>query len=242
MVYIDKDENATSDQIEMLKNMLAENGQYYKEYLGVEELERMLEKHLTKILVDKIQKDKDAISETSSSFLSFLGVPLAMLCGWLILSLIGGIFMYFYDMNMSDKDCLNLAINNVEYRRGGELMYCFPDEIYIYDITNKSLEILNRKNAISSVDISMPKIEHVALGTTTTLLLTRLLKVKPKGNGKTILAYVAAAATCAVGFGVGCVVEQMLYPPQYSKPMRRYLAVSDNWETINIKRNPSSWF
>ena len=63
-----------------------------------------------------------------------------------------------------------------------------------------------------------------------------------KGNGKALLGYMAGIAAGVVGCGVGCVVEQMIFPPQYSRPVRELLSEEANWPEVIGKSNPSHWF
>ncbi|MBR3917466.1 MAG: hypothetical protein IKJ59_01855 [Clostridia bacterium] len=236
LIYIDKKDSDKKEIIEF-KEELSLKGQYYKEYSNIDDLESQVEKHLTKFLINKL-KNETCFQKT----LKFLGVSAYIVGIWLALSLLGGIGMYIYDLNMSKNDCLNLAIKHLEYERNGELIYNFPDATYIYNLDKKTLDIIERKNELSSVAISLANLEHVTIGATASMLFSRVFKVKVRGNPKVILGYVAAVTAGVLGIGVGCVVEQMFFPPQYSSPVREFLSDTSNWEIIEKKRNPSHWF
>lgn len=243
LVYIDKRESSNSKEIDQLKQELSANDQYYKEYLDTKELELMVDKHLTKFLISHTHSATNNNKVTNNRSSKRLGTSLYLVLIWALLALIGGIGMYFYDQSMSEEDCLGIAVQHIESGRNGELYYYFPDATYVYDSTTKELVELPRKNSSSSTDISLPKIEHASLGVTITMLISRALKFKPGGNAKAIIGYVAVVAASLVGFGVGCVLEQMIFPPQYSTPVRQFLSEPSNWEKIDKdnRRKPSHW-
>lgn len=227
LIYIDKSGDAKSEDIEKLKTFLSEKDQYYKEYISHNELEQMLEKHLTKILTTHTKP---------------LPVALWVIVAWCILMLLGGIGMYIYDQNMSHEECINIAAKYVENGRDREYIYYSDNETFVYNDLTNSLEILNRNHSTSSAEVSLSKAEHVAFGATASVLLTRLFKTKVKGNGKTIIAYTAGAVAVAVGCGIGCVIEQMIFPPQYSQPVKDCLSNKSNWTEIINKKSPNHWF
>lgn len=238
LVYIDKGVNAHSEAIDKLKAELSDMRQYYLEYSNLEELETLVEKHLSKLLV---RRDKSG-KRSEIKPLKLLSVSGIIFGVWLLLALIGGIGMYIYDRFMDDDECLAIASKYVETgRRGEELIYYLPDATFVYDITTKQLDKIPRENSSSSLDISIGKIEHATLGVTASLLLARLFTVKVKSNAKTMLGYAALAAASAIGFGVGCVVEQMIFPPQYSAPVEKFLSDPANWEKMASGRKPN-WF
>ena len=238
LVYIDKNNNARTEAVDKLKSELSAMGQYYIEYLNLEDLENLVDKHLTKLLVRKYKPAKPSDNKLLR-LLTASGIVLAV---WMLLVLIGGVGMFVYDRFMDDDDCLEIASKYVEAGRSAEeLIYYFPDATFIYNTSTKELVAVSKQNSSSSLDVTVGKIEHATLGVTVSLLLVRLFTVKVKGNAKTMLGYAAVAAASAVGFGVGCVVEQMLFPPQYSAPVEEYLSNSANWEQIAKGRKPN-WF
>lgn len=232
LVYFDNSPDATTPDIVKFKEALDSIGYYYQEYSDLDDLNAKVKDHLSDVLRRK------SIKWRENGLLRFLGASGIIVGIWLLLALIGGVGMYIYDRFMDDDECLEIASKYVESgRRGEELIYYFPDATFVYDITTKQLDKITRENRSSSLDISIGKIEHVTLGVTASLLLTRLFTVKIKGNAKTI----AVAAASAIGFGVGCVVEQMIFPPQYSAPVEEFLSDPANWEKMASGRKPN-WF
>ena len=239
LVYIDT-QQANSPEITDLKNSLAQQGQYYKEYHDLEELERMVDKHLTRILIEQT-KNREQPGKLSP-VMKVLGISAWIVGIWCFLAVCGGIGMYIHDRNMSDQKCASLATKYMESGRDGELLYYFPDETFIYNQASETVDVLARKNTSSTSDLSIAKLEHVTFGATASILLARLMKFKAKGNAKTMLGYAAAVAAGAIGFGVGCVIEQMLFPPQYSQPMKEYLSNAANWEHAVDQHQQTHWF
>lgn len=238
LVYIDKENSNTEDIIE-LKNSLSLKGQYYKEYKGLKDLEDKIQKHLSKILISRIKDDIDG--NFIKKFLNISKIPLLLIGIWCVLSLIGGIGMYIYDSKMSDNQCHKLAMQYFEYGQKDELIYFFPDETYIYNIESKSFDCIKRKNASSGTNFNYRGIKDVTFASTASLLFTRCFKIKVKGNPKTVLSYIAATTVGIIGVGVGCTIEQMIFPPQYSRPVRKYLSKPSNWEKI-YKENSNKWW
>lgn len=241
LVYIDQAEQAVSSEIADLKSILSAKGQYYKEYADIGQLEQMVEQHLNKILISRNRTMPSAVKE-SGGLLKALGVTAWIVGIWCLLALIGGVGMYIYDCRLSRDECVNLAAKYVEAGRNGEVMYYFPDATYVYDSQSGTLDIMSRENKSSSTDVTFAKMEHAAFGATASLLFARVFKFKAKGNGKALLGYMAGIAAGVVGCGVGCVVEQMIFPPQYSRPVRDLLSEKSNWPEVIGKSNPSHWF
>lgn len=238
IVYFDNSPEATTPDVVKFKEALDSIGYYYQEYSSLDDLNAKVKDHLTNVLVGRRTGSK----WREYGLLKFLGVSGIIVGIWLLLALIGGVGMFVYDRFMDDDDCLEIASKYVEAGRSAEeLIYYFPDATFIYNTSTKELDVVSKQNSSSSLDVTVGKIEHATLGVTVSLLLVRLFTVKVKGNAKTMLGYVAVAAASAVGFGVGCVVEQMLFPPQYSAPVEEYLSNSANWEQIAKGRKPN-WF
>ncbi len=214
-----------SEEIIKLKNKFSEIRQYYQEYSSIEELENKIEKQLNKYLE----------TYRRSAFEIKIKKMLIFACIWFVLSFIGGIGMYIYDLNMSIYDKMKLVSNYVEEGPNHELIYRFPDETLVYNIETEYLEIKPYRYSFSTTDISMSKVKDVSLGTTISFLFTRMSKsnVLKNSNGNKIVLAIAGI----MGVGVGCVIEQMLYPPQYSKSVREYLSSRDEWKKIaQLKR------
>lgn len=213
-------ERCHSDDIVKLKNKFSEIGQYYQEYSGLDELEYKIEKQLCKYLED--YKKKVVEIKTKK--------VLILVCLWFVLSFVGGIGMYIYDLNMSIYDKKNLVIEYIENGKNHELIYRFPNETFIYNTETGKLVIKPYKFSFSTTDISMENVRDISFGTTASVLFTRFSKnnIIKNNNGKHVVVAIAGI----IGVGVGCVIEQMLYPPQYSKSIREYLSCSSNWETI----------
>lgn len=233
IVYFDK-RNSDNKDVLKFKRELAADDQYYQEYESIDELKLKVEKHINKLLGAK--------QRNASWSGKFFGVPALFVGVWLLLGLIGGIVMYIVDCNMSDKTCKELAIRYVETLGNGVMYYNFPDETFVYDMNNKTLSIEPRNSELSSGNVNIGSIKDVTLASTTSLLLTRSFKFKPKGNAKMVATYVAGAACLIIGCGAGCIVEQMIFPPQYSDRVREYLMVEENWEYVIAAKAPTRIF
>lgn len=248
IVYFDK-RNSDNNDVVAFKKELSANDHYYQEYESLDDLREKVEKHINNTLIAKNRKSKKIkkgknkrMARTSASWGEILGVPAMFVGIWLLMGLIGGIGMYIFDRNMSDKTCKELAVKYVEPLSNGLMIYKFPDETFVYDINDKTLSVEPRSNDRSSYDVNLDDIKDVTLGGTVSLLMTRAFKFKVKGNSKKVAAYLAVTACVVIGCGVGCVVEQMIFPPQYSDNVREYLMSKDNWAYIVAAKEPSRIF
>lgn len=229
IVYFDK-KGSDNEAIMQFKEELGANDHYYQEYASLGDLKKKVKDHINNALIAKHKSAK------KTSLGEILGVPALFVGIWLLLSLIGGVGMYIFDRNMSEKTCRELAVKYAECVTldfGNPLVvYNFPDETFIYDINEKSLSVVPRSNDLPSHDFNRHSITDVTLSATVSLLLVRAGNFKVKGNPKTVAACLALAACVVIGCGAGCLVEQMIFPPQYSDNVREYLMVEENWEHI----------
>lgn len=241
IVYFDK-RNSDNDDIVNLKKELSESNQYYQEYEDINELKSKVHDHINKILIEKNRQENKKQHTEQSSQPSALRVPAMFVVIWLALAFVGGLIMYIIDSNMSDAACKTMAVKYMENYDDNKLIYVFPEQTFVYDMETQSLSMHTMNNPLPGSDVSISGIEHVTFGATASVLLARALKFKVKGNAKTVAAYVAAVACAAIGCGVGCVVEQMLFPPRYSNRMLEYLSSEENWAHIATQRKPSRLF
>ena len=228
IVYFDNSPEATTPDVVKFKETLDSIGYYYQEYTSLDDLNAKVKDHLTNVLVGRRTGSKSR----EYGLLKFLGVSGIIVGIWLLLALIGGVGMYIYDRMMSDEECLQLALKYVHSSRGEELHYRLPDATYKYNLETKELNVEHYEDSLVGIDINRNNIEHVSFGVVASLFLSRFINFKVKGNAKVMLGYVAGVTVSAIGFGVGCVVEQMLFPPQYSAPVKEFLKDPANWEEI----------
>jgi hypothetical protein len=238
LVYFDNSPEARTPEVEELKAYIDSLDRYYKEYSDLKELEDLVKDHIEEVLINKMKSS----NWRESKILRWLGVSGIIVGIWSLMAFIGGVGMYIYDRNMSEDKCLEIVVKYVQSDRGERLLYRLPDAMYVYDIAAKQLDRIDFNDSFSQTDITIPKIEHATIGLTASLLFSRVAKFKVKGNTKVMLGYVAAVTASAVGFGVGCVVEQMIFPPQYSASVEEFLSDPANWEKINVLRFPDVRF
>lgn len=234
LVYFEKTKKEDPEDIKELKEHLKNREQYYLEYTDDKELENKLERHIVKFLKSLLDPHPMPASKpVPDSILRTLGVSASFIAVWFAMLIIGGVGMYIYDRNMSDAKCLKLATKYVCDNMYGDLEYSFPDATYYYNTKNNELKIVKKSNPMTNIDIGWENIKNVTFGATASLVIARFIPmVKLKGNPKQVIGFIAAATAGAIGIGVGCVVEQMLFPPQISKSVRDYLSVEDNWEKV----------
>ena len=60
-------------------------------------------------------------------------------------------------------------------------------------------------------------------------------KVKPH-SGKAYLAYIATGVAVIAGIGLGCTLERIMFPVQYSKPVVNSVGNNDFWKEVIRKK------
>lgn len=233
LVYCKKEDESTNPDIKNLKEKLNQLRQYYIEYMDDNELSELFEKHINHFLVEHQHKDSNKLLGVFKK----IGVVIIV---WLIMVLMGGLIMYCIDSNMSQKEVINTISRNMDFdSSSNNYVYYLPDKIIKYSPKEKSITEIQRNTIGANANINLQNVEHVAFGATASVLLIELAQSRfmPK-NGKMVVAYACAIVAAGIGVGVGCVIERMLFPPQFSGCVKDALLKTESWELSIQKYKP----
>lgn len=143
--------------------------------------------------------------------------------------------MYVYDnFFMSEKEQVDVVADNVQ-EGNGLLAYYISGETYIYSTkTHEVKQLRGNDTAILGASVSTNQLTQAGFWTVSFGLIYELThsRLKPHGNGKSVLAYVAVAASVVAGFGLGCTLERMIFPKQFAKPIHAQLKSKLFWEKV----------
>lgn len=154
-------------------------------------------------------------------------------------TLCGGLGMYVYDnFFMSEKEQVEVVANHVQ-ERDGLLAYYIPGETYIYNIKTHEVKLLKGNDTVLlGTSVSNSQLTQVGFWSVSFGLIYELThaRLKPRGNGKSVLAYIVVVASVAAGFGLGCTLERMMFPKQYVRPIRDKLLSKLFWQKVIIQK------
>jgi len=222
-IYVDSNKKADAK----IKNFCDGIGYYYNEYDSISDLEAKLNEHLNNFMVKKKWKER---------FSSALIKTSALFAIWLVMSILGGMGMFIYDNYFNKTNCQRCALENIRTydgtnkfpSRDGKYVYAFRDKNLEYDFYTKKIDTI----AVTRNPIITAGSLYSNLEIATTCTIKRFLKYGRKMHGRNIVVYVAVGASVLVGCGAGIIVEQMIFPPEYSENMCNYLSDSKNWDYV----------
>ena len=200
-------------------------------------------------LKNSIEYNPDTFNEKLAVFLQeqkkwrdLFVVPTVILTIYAIITLLSGIGMYIYDNLFLSRDTqLETVVNNMVVEEG-TCFYQLPNEVVVYDIKKDSISHLEFGGipAIINAQFNTEQIYSVGFWSVAVGLAYEITKskVKPHG-GKAYVAYIATGVAVIAGVGLGCTLERILFPVQYSKPIVRSLDDNAFWKEV-IRRKYSS--
>ena len=181
------------------------------------------------------EKLNEFMKPQNRTFWNLFKMPILLLTIYTCLTLCGGIGMYVYDnFFMSEKEQVDVVADNVQ-EGNGLLAYYIPGETYIYSTkTHEVKRLKGNDTAILGASVSTNQLTQAGFWTVSFGLIYELThsRLKPHGNGKSVLAYVAVAASVVAGFGLGCTLERMIFPKQFAKPIHAQLKSKLFWEKV----------
>ena len=200
-------------------------------------------------LKNSIEYNPDTFNEKLAVFLQeqkkwrdLFVVPTVILTIYAIITLLSGIGMYIYDNLFLSRDTqLETVVNNMVVEEG-TCFYQLPNEVVVYDIKKDSISHLEFGGipAIINAQFNTEQLYSVGFWSVAVGLAYEITKskVKPHG-GKAYVAYIATGVAVIAGVGLGCTLERILFPVQYSKPIVRSLDDNAFWKEV-IRRKYSS--
>lgn len=166
-------------------------------------------------------------------------VPTVILTIYAIISLLSGIGMYIYDNYFLSHDTkLENVVNNV-IAEDGICYYKLPNEVVSYDIKKDSISHLEFgcPPAVVNAQLNTEQLYSVGFWSVAVGLAYEITKSKVKPHsGKAYLAYIATGVAVIAGIGLGCTLERIMFPVQYSKPVVNSVGNNDFWKEVIRKK------
>ena len=185
------------------------------------------------------EKLAEFMKPSTRTFVDLIKMPALILTIYAGVSLIGGIALWCYDnCFMSSEEQIETVSNNLQVC-DGLLLYSLPDKTYVYHTNNQDIqcfegnEIPLVNGLVSTAQVTQAGFWTVSVGLVYELSRTRL---KPHGNGKSVLAYLAVVVSIVAGVGLGCTLERMIFPKQYALPIRAKLEQKEFWNQVVTTR------
>lgn len=192
------------------------------------------------------EKLNDFMKPQKQTLWNLLKMPTLLITIYASLTLCGGIGMYVYDnFFMSEEEQVEVVADYVQ-EGDGLLAYYISGETYIYNTKTTEVKLLKGNDtatfgaSVSNNQLTQTGFWAVSFGLIYELTHSRL---KPHGNGKSVLAYIAVTVSVVAGFGLGCTLERMIFPKQYAKPIHKKLTDKLFWQkVINQKYSQQGTF
>lgn len=182
---------------------------------------------------------KEFMKPQKRNFWDLVKMPMLILTFYAIVSLFSGIGMWIYDnFFMSEESQIETVVDSIQIG-DGILVYSIPGKTYVYNTNTGQISSFEGKNnSILTVEPSISQISQAGFWTVSVGLVYEMsrTRLKPHGNSKSMLAYIAVGVSVVAGIGLGCTIERMLFPKSYAKPIRENLQKKDFWQKIVNKK------
>lgn len=185
------------------------------------------------------EKLAEFMKPSTRTFVDLIIMPTLILTIYAIVSLLGGLALWVYDnCFMSNEEQVETVSNNLQVCDGA-LLYIVPGKTYVYHTDSQDIQCFEGNEApllngsVSTTQVAQAGFWTVSIGLVYELSRTRL---KPRGNGKSVLAYLAVGVSIVAGVGLGCTIERMIFPKQYALPIREKLEQKEFWNQVVNKR------
>ena len=191
--------------------------------------------------ISYVPEYSDAFKRKLSEFMkpngiwNLLKMPTLILTIYALLTICGFVIMYIYDNYfMPEKELVETVVENVQVDEG-KLVYFTPKETFSYITSSKEIKCFtNKNNPLITSTINLDQTTQVGFWTVSVGLMYEMsrTRLKPHGNSKSVLAYVAVGVSVVAGFGLGCTLERMAFPKQYSSALLEKLHQQVFWQKI----------
>ena len=177
-------------------------------------------------LKNSIEYNPETFNDKLSDFLQeqktwrdLFVVPTVILTIYAIITLLSGIGMYVYDSFF--------------------LYYHLPNEVVSYGIKKDSISHLEFDGSPALVNAQLNKEQLYSVGfwSVAVGLAYEITKSKAKPHsGKAYIAYIATGVAVIAGVGLGCTLERIMFPVQYSKPVINSVDNNEFWKEVIRKK------
>ncbi len=151
-----------------------------------------------------------------------------------VLTLLSALGMYVYDTFFLSKETQMETVMSHMVSYDGAYCYQLPNEMVCYFPKDGAIKHL-RLGEIppGTIPINMGQMHEAGLWALVMGLANEVTKSKLKPHGgKALIAYVVGAVVVATGIGLGCVLERMVFPVEYSSSIQKSLDKKDFWQDI----------
>lgn len=169
------------------------------------------------------------------SIKDWIAFPLAIITIYIAVSLISGIGMYLYDrFTTSYEDAVEIASEHIIMNEDTFIYPIAEDRLIIYTPKTKEIKDISTAND-ENISIILPheSIYKIGFWSTTTALFYKIVKSRYKPhNSKQYLAYVGIAVSIISGVGLGCTVEQIIFPQHRVKMIEDNIYNPVFWQDV----------
>lgn len=197
-------------------------------------------------LKNTIEYNSETFNDKLSAFLQeqktwrdLFVVPTVILTIYAIITLLSGIGMYIYDNFFLSHDTQIETVVNNSIVDDGICYYQLPNEIVSYDIKKDSISHLEFgiAPALVNAQLNAEQLYSIGFWTVAVGLVYEITKTKIKPHGgKAYIAYIAAGGAVIAGAGLGCTLERIIFPVQYTKPIINSLDNDEFWKEVISKK------
>ncbi len=197
-------------------------------------------------LKNSIEYNPETFNDKLSDFLQeqktwrdLFVVPTVILTIYAIITLLSGIGMYVYDnLFLSNDTQIETVINNAIVE-DGICYYQLPNEVISYDVKKDSICHLEFgvASAVVNAQLSAEQLYSIGFWSVAVGLAYEIIKSKVKPHsGKAYIAYIATGVAVIAGVGLGCTLERIMFPVQYSKLIINNVDNNEFWKEVIRKK------
>lgn len=164
----------------------------------------------------------------------WLALPLAIITVYLVVTLISFIGMYLYDhFSTSYEDAVEIASEHI-IKNDDTFLYHIAENRYVfYNPRSKEINESTKNDESVSIALSEKTLYKIGIFTIADILLYKMVKSKYKPHsGKQYLAYIGIAVSIVAGVGLGCALEQMVFPQYRVKKIRDNIYNPEFWQDV----------
>lgn len=197
-------------------------------------------------LKNSIEYNPETFNDKLSDFLQeqktwrdLFVVPTVILTIYAIITLLSGIGMYVYDnLFLSNDTQIETVINNAIVE-DGICYYQLPNEVISYDVKKDSICHLEFgvASAVVNAKLSAEQLYSIGFWSVAVGLAYEITKSKVKPHsGKAYIAFITTGVAVIAGVGLGCTLERIMFPVQYSKLIINNVDNNEFWKEVIRKK------
>ena len=171
-------------------------------------------------------------------------IPTLFITIYIIISLVGGVVRYVWDNYwLSEKLCVQSAAAQIREGNDGIYRYAMRDSLYWYNPISGTVgaDINPYSAAGEGIAVRIKPSDGAEIGFWS-LAVAMVYEISKstmhyRGNTKQLAVVAAITVSVAAGFGLGFVVERMIFPVHESKLIRKKLHSKEWWDKLIRNQN-----